>query len=106
MNFTTFSTLFFLDQGLPMLGSILMSLIAQDKDDFNNLSIILSFCRHCGEEYAGLVPKSILTLAEVSLYQIINKLNKHTKFTPNSILRNIMLSCLHRHCSHPIDNKI
>lgn len=54
-------------QGLPMLGSILMSLIAQDKEDFNNLSIILSFCRHCGEEYAGLVPKSILTLAKVSM---------------------------------------
>lgn len=54
-------------QGLPMLGSILMSLIAQDKDDFNNLSIILSFCRHCGEEYAGLVPRSILTLAKVSI---------------------------------------
>lgn len=55
-------------QGLPMLGSILMSLIAQDKEDFNNLSIVLSFCRHCGEEYAGLVPKSILTLAAVSIF--------------------------------------
>lgn len=53
-------------QGLPMLGSFLMSLIAQDKEEFNNLSIILSFCRHCGEEYAGLVPKSILTSAKVS----------------------------------------
>lgn len=54
-------------QGLPLLGSILMNLIAQDKEDFNNLSIVLSFCRHCGEEYAGLVPKSILTLAEVRM---------------------------------------
>lgn len=54
-------------QGLPLLGSVLMNLIAQDKDDFNNLSIILSFCRHCGEEYAGLVSKSILSLAEVSV---------------------------------------
>lgn len=58
-------------QGLPMLGSILMSLIAQDKEDFNNLSIVLSFCRHCGEEYAGLVPKSILTLSEVSIFFMI-----------------------------------
>lgn len=54
-------------QGLPLLGSTLMSLIAQDKEDFNNLSIVLSFCRHCGEEYAGLVPKSILTSATVSV---------------------------------------
>lgn len=59
-------------QGLPMLGSILMSLIAQDKEDFNNLTIILSFCRHCGEEYAGLVPKTILALAEVSISNIPN----------------------------------
>lgn len=61
-------------QGLPMLGSILMSLIAQDKDDFNNLSIVLSFCRHCGEEYAGLVPRSISTLAEVSnsIFSVLN----------------------------------
>lgn len=50
-------------QGLPLLGSALMSLIAQDKDDYNNLSIVLSFCRHCGEEYAGLVPHSIQQLA-------------------------------------------
>lgn len=52
--------------GLPLLGNTLMNLIAQDKEDFNNLSIILSFCRHCGEEYAGLTPKAILQLAEVS----------------------------------------
>lgn len=49
--------------GLPLLGSTLMSLIAQDKEDYNNLSIVLSFCRHCGEEYAGLVPRSIQVLA-------------------------------------------
>lgn len=51
--------------GLPMLGNTLINLIAQDKDDFSNLSIILSFCRHCGEEYAGLVPRTMLTLAKV-----------------------------------------
>lgn len=51
--------------GLPLLGNTLMSLIAQDKEDFSNLSIILSFCRHCGEEYAGLTSKPILLLAEV-----------------------------------------
>lgn len=49
--------------GLPLLGSSLMSIIAQDKEDYNNLAIVLSFCRHCGEEYAGLVPRSIQQLA-------------------------------------------
>lgn len=50
--------------GLPLLGSALMNLIAQDKEDFSNLSIILSFCRHCGEEYAGLIPRAINCLAK------------------------------------------
>lgn len=49
--------------GLPLLGTVLTSLISQDKDDYSNLSIILSFCRHCGEEYAGLINKSILDLS-------------------------------------------
>lgn len=46
--------------GLPLLGQVLTGLIAQDKDDCSNLSVILSFCRHCGEEYAGLVPANVL----------------------------------------------
>lgn len=39
-------------------------LISQDKEDHSNFSIILSFCRHCGEEYAGLVPRSIVKLSQ------------------------------------------
>lgn len=48
--------------GLSLLGNALMHIIGQDKEDHSNLSIILSFCRHCGEEYAGLVPRKILEL--------------------------------------------
>lgn len=51
-------------QGLSLLGSALTNIISQDKEDHSNFSIILSFCRHCGEEYAGLVPKRIADLAE------------------------------------------
>ncbi|XP_068158893.1 regulator of nonsense transcripts 2 [Drosophila tropicalis] len=50
--------------GLAQLGTVLVQLIGQDKDDHSNLSIILSFCRHCGEEYAGLVPQKIINLAQ------------------------------------------
>lgn len=50
--------------GLPLLGSILTNLITQDKDEHTNLSIILSFCKHSGEEYAGLVSRRILLLAK------------------------------------------
>ncbi|XP_030378206.1 regulator of nonsense transcripts 2 isoform X2 [Scaptodrosophila lebanonensis] len=49
--------------GLAQLGMVLVQLIAQDKDDHSNFSIILSFCRHCGEEYAGLVPQKMQNLA-------------------------------------------
>lgn len=45
------------------MGNILTGLISQDKEDHSNLSIILSFCRHCGEEYAGLAPKRMVALA-------------------------------------------
>lgn len=51
-------------QGLPLLGSILTVLINMDKEEHNNASIILSFCRHCGEDYAGLVPKKVRELSD------------------------------------------
>ncbi|XP_036320133.1 regulator of nonsense transcripts 2, partial [Rhagoletis pomonella] len=51
-------------QGLQLLGSVLINVISQDKEDHSNFSIILSFCRHCGEEYAGLVPRKMQNLAE------------------------------------------
>lgn len=57
--------------GFPLLGQTLTSLISPEKDDHSNLSILLSFCRHCGEEYAGLVPSHILKLAEVCQYDSI-----------------------------------
>uniref|UniRef100_U5EXL6 Putative nonsense-mediated mrna decay 2 protein n=1 Tax=Corethrella appendiculata TaxID=1370023 RepID=U5EXL6_9DIPT len=50
--------------GLPLLGACLTALINQDKDEHCNLSIILSFCRHCGDEYAGIIPKQMLELSK------------------------------------------
>lgn len=51
--------------GLPLLGNVLTVLINMDKDEPNNIPILLSFCKHCGEDYAGLVPKKIKDTAEV-----------------------------------------
>lgn len=50
-------------EGLPLLGNLLTLLVNVDKDEHNNLSIILSFCKHCGEDYAGLMPKKIYELS-------------------------------------------
>lgn len=78
--------------GLPLLGQTLTMLIAQDKDEFNNLSIILSFCRHCGEEYAGLVPKSVVVLSEVFFF-----LDHFPIFAPKIF----PISIIWKHISHP-----
>ncbi|KAK0162145.1 hypothetical protein PV327_008507 [Microctonus hyperodae] len=51
-------------QGLSLLGSVLTVLINMDKEEHNNANIILTFCRHCGEDYAGLVPKRVRELSE------------------------------------------
>lgn len=60
-------------QGLGLLGNVLTNVISQDKEDHSNFSIILSFCRHCGEEYAGLVPRKMVNFAEKYDYSEIPK---------------------------------
>ncbi|KAK3912246.1 Regulator of nonsense transcripts 2 [Frankliniella fusca] len=55
--------LFPLKEALTLLGQILSALINADKEDHNNASIILSFCKHCGEDYAGLIPASLKNAA-------------------------------------------
>lgn len=50
--------------GLPLLGNVLTVLINMDKEEHHNIPILLSFCKHCGEDYAGLIPKKIKETAE------------------------------------------
>lgn len=35
-----------------------------DKEEHCNISVILSFCKHCGDDYAGLVPRKMRQLSE------------------------------------------
>ncbi|KAL1517813.1 hypothetical protein ABEB36_001536 [Hypothenemus hampei] len=46
-----------------LLGSVLTNLINADKEAHINVSIILSFCKHCGDDYAGLLPRKIRLLS-------------------------------------------
>ncbi|XP_018561643.1 regulator of nonsense transcripts 2 [Anoplophora glabripennis] len=48
---------------LSLLGSVLTTLINMDKEDHFNIAIILSFCKHCGDDYAGLVPRKMRELS-------------------------------------------
>ncbi len=58
------SGIFTAKEGLPVLGNLLMILTSNDKESHNNLNILLSFCRHCGDDYARLVPRKMRQLAE------------------------------------------
>lgn len=51
-------------EALPLLGNVLTVLTTMDKEEHNNISIILSFCKYCGEDYAGLVPRTIRCLSD------------------------------------------
>jgi len=53
---------FSLKVGLPLLGNVLTTLVTQDKENLSNTAIIISFCKHCGDDYAGLVPTTIAKL--------------------------------------------
>lgn len=87
--------------GLPLLGTVLTNLISQDKEDHSNLSIILSFCRHCGEEYAGLVPASILIASKACAGECA-PLPMSTLLAPDKQqnLRNLLRDYFHSLCKY------
>lgn len=88
--------------GLPLLGTVLTNLISQDKEDHSNLSIILSFCRHCGEEYAGLVPASMLSAAKSCGETGAATLPMSTLLAPDKQqnLRNLLRDYFHSLCKY------
>ncbi|XP_077976967.1 regulator of nonsense transcripts 2-like isoform X2 [Glandiceps talaboti] len=51
-------------EGLPLLANQISSVTNADKETHSNISLILSFARHCGEDYAGLIPRKNRLLAE------------------------------------------
>ena len=54
---------FTLREGLPVLGQLITLLVNTDKDAHTNLSILLSFCKSCGDDYLGMTSKKMITLA-------------------------------------------
>lgn len=55
---------FTLKAGLPVLGQVLTSLVQSDTQDHPHLSIIVGFCKSCGDDFAGIVPRRIRILAD------------------------------------------
>jgi len=58
------SGIFTLKEGLPVLGNVLTLIATNDKENHNHLNILLTFCRHCGDDYASLVSRKMQLLAE------------------------------------------
>ncbi|GBM68838.1 Regulator of nonsense transcripts 2, partial [Araneus ventricosus] len=58
------SGIFPLREGLPLLGNLLTVLTGPDREEHSNVGIVLSFCRHCGEDYTGIVPRKYRLLSE------------------------------------------
>ena len=44
-------------EGLPVLANQLSILVSSDREEHNHLPIITSFCKHCGDDYTGIVPR-------------------------------------------------
>ncbi|KAF5279411.1 hypothetical protein FQA39_LY05521 [Lamprigera yunnana] len=57
-----------------LLGNVLTMLINMDKEEHFNISIILTFCKHCGDDYAGLVPRKVKEFS-----------NKYSRDVPRSV---------------------
>lgn len=53
-----------------MLRNLLCFLTSGDREEHHNLGILVSFCKHCGEDFAGLVPRRMRLLAQKYLRDI------------------------------------
>lgn len=62
--------IFPLKEGLSFLGKVLTTLIANDKDEHNNIAVILMFCRYCGDDFAGLVSQKMVNFANQYAFNI------------------------------------
>lgn len=85
-------------EGLILLGNILTILINSDLQEHNNLNIILSFCKYCGDDYAGLIPKEMQDLAEKYDVQITksNMLSSDKQRNVRALLKEYYVSL----CNH------
>ncbi len=75
-----------INQSITHLLSLLTALIHNDKD-FSNLTILISFCRLCGEDYAEIFSNKIRKLM-VKLDENIEEINK-SSFHSNELKQQI-----------------
>lgn len=51
-------------EGLSLIYEQLKSIIGSDRDTHTHVAVIISFCKHCGDDVASLVPRKVKNATE------------------------------------------
>uniref|UniRef100_A0A672HZX2 UPF2 regulator of nonsense mediated mRNA decay n=1 Tax=Salarias fasciatus TaxID=181472 RepID=A0A672HZX2_SALFA len=51
-------------EGLSLIYEQLKNIIGADRETHTHVSVVISFCKHCGDDVAGLVPRKVRLAAE------------------------------------------
>lgn len=51
-------------EGLSLIYEQLKAIIGVDRETHTHVSVVISFCKHCGDDVAGLVPRRVRAAAE------------------------------------------
>ncbi|XP_010885248.2 regulator of nonsense transcripts 2 isoform X1 [Esox lucius] len=51
-------------EGLSLIYEQLKSIIGTDRETHTHVSVVISFCKHCGDDIAGLVPRRVKAARE------------------------------------------
>ncbi|CAI9548550.1 unnamed protein product [Staurois parvus] len=51
-------------EGLSLIYEQLKNIINADRESHTHVSVVISFCRHCGDDIAGLVPRKVKHASE------------------------------------------
>uniref|UniRef100_A0A673AEY5 Regulator of nonsense transcripts 2 n=1 Tax=Sphaeramia orbicularis TaxID=375764 RepID=A0A673AEY5_9TELE len=51
-------------EGLLLIYEQLKNIIGTDRETHTHVSVVISFCKHCGDDIAGLVPRKVKVAAE------------------------------------------
>nr|XP_014342624.1 PREDICTED: regulator of nonsense transcripts 2 [Latimeria chalumnae] len=51
-------------EGLSLIYEQIKNIINADRESHTHVSVVISFCRHCGDDIAGLVPRKVKLAAE------------------------------------------
>ncbi|KAG9489908.1 hypothetical protein GDO78_005690 [Eleutherodactylus coqui] len=51
-------------EGLSLIYEQLKNIISADRESHTHVSVVISFCRHCGDDIAGLVPRKVKCASE------------------------------------------